>query len=230
LKPTSLSYPGVNGLGYGKVIQNGDHQITLNPNRKSFPNYPGRYKVLLQSGSGRELRVRLTNRFLAVAFVLTAGSVLAAQTKDEDAKARFEQSAKGFLRYGGLVNSVDGQAGCICGNVSVSALRAKRALSAGDTIKVGAGRVEILLNPGYYLRLGPNTEARLLDLTPGNLKIKLVSGAAIVEIAMDAYGNRPREMANRVFDIVTLITPRDEYAISRPALTDWISSLPKNQR
>jgi hypothetical protein len=161
------------------------------------------------------LRVKLTNLFLAVAFVLSAGSVLAAQTKEDDAKARFDQSAKGFLRHGGVVNFVDGQAECVCVNVRGSALRTRQELSAGDTIKVGAGRVEVLLSPSYYLRLGPQTEARLLDLTPGNLKIKLVSGAAIVEIAMDAYGTWHRDIANSVFDIVTLITPRDEYAVSR---------------
>lgn len=161
------------------------------------------------------VRVRLTNLFLAAAFVLSAGGVVAAQTKEEKA-ARFKQSAKGFLRHGGLVNVVDGEAECRCGGARASGLRAKQELTAGDTIKVGAGRVEILLNPGYYLRLGPQTEARLLDLTPGNLKIKLFSGAAIFEIVMDANGgNWMREMANRVFDIVTLITPRDEYAISR---------------
>jgi len=159
--------------------------------------------------------VRLTNLFLALAFVLSAGSVLAAQTKEDAAKARFEQSAKGFLPHGGVVNFVDGQAECVCVKVRGSAFRARQELTAGDTIKVGAGRVEILLNPGYYLRLGPNTEARLLDLTPGNLKIKLVSGSAIVEIAMDEAGMWFWDFANRVFDIVTLITPRDEYVICR---------------
>jgi hypothetical protein len=160
--------------------------------------------------------VRLTNLFLAAVFVLSVSSVLAAQTKEEKAQARFNQAAKGFLRHGGRVNVVDGEAGCRCGSTRPSVLRAKQEVVAGDTIKVGAGRVEILLNPGYYLRLGPHTEARLVDLTPGNLKIKLFSGAAIIEIAMDANdGNWMREMANRVFDIVTLITPRDEYAICR---------------
>jgi hypothetical protein len=43
--------------------------------------------------------------------------------------------------------------------------------------------------------LGPNAEVRLLDITPGNLKIKLVSGTAIVEIAMDANGGWFREIA-----------------------------------
>jgi hypothetical protein len=154
--------------------------------------------------------------FLAVAFMLSVGSVLAAQTNDEKAQARFNQAAKGFLRHGGLVNVVDGEAACMCGRVSATMLRAKQEVAAGDAIKVGAGRVEILLNPGYYLRLGPHTEARLVDLTPGNLKIKILSGAAIIEIAMDANdGTWFREMANRVFDMVTLITPRDEYAVCR---------------
>jgi hypothetical protein len=164
----------------------------------------------------RLTNLRLVNLFLATAFVLSAGSVLAGQTKQEKAQARFDQAAKGFIRHGGLVNVVDGEAGCMCGNGSASALRAKQEVRSGDTIKVGAGRVEILLNPGYYLRLGPHTEARLVDLTPGNLKIKLSSGAAIIEIAVDANGGTwLREMANRVFDIVMLSTPRDEYAICR---------------
>jgi hypothetical protein len=74
--------------------------------------------------------VRSTNLCLVLAFVLSAGSVLTAQTKDDDAKARFDQSAKGFLRHGGVVNFVDGRAECACAKLGVSALRAKQELSA----------------------------------------------------------------------------------------------------
>jgi len=61
-------------------------------------------------------------------------------------------------------------------------VRAGQEFADGDTVQVGnEGHVEILLNPGYYLRLFNNTRARLVDLSPGNLKIKLLSGSAIVE-------------------------------------------------
>ena len=169
--------------------------------------------------------MRLLNLLLAAALILSISSVLAAQTaedkarakeeKEEKARARMEELGKGFLFHGGLVNVVDGQAECMCGGAHIP-ISPKQEVTGGDTITVGAGRIEILLSPGYYLRLGPHTEARLIDLTPGNLKIKLFSGSAIMEIVMDATGGRFHDFANRLFDIVTLITPRDEYAICRP--------------
>ena len=166
--------------------------------------------------------MRLTNLLLAATIILSISSVLTAQTKEEKAREKEEKArahikelSRGFVLHGGLVNSVDGEAECMCGTVSIPALGPKQEVTGGDTIKVGAGRVEILLSPGYYLRLGPHTEARLIDLTPGNLKIKLFSGSAIIEIVMDNYNSWFRDIVSSVFDMVTLITPRDEYAICR---------------
>jgi hypothetical protein len=55
-------------------------------------------------------------------------------------------------------------------------------LNAGDRVRTeGDGRVEILLNPGSYLRLGGNSEVELLDNTLANLEVRLLRGTAIVE-------------------------------------------------
>ena len=55
-------------------------------------------------------------------------------------------------------------------------------LRSGDRVKTALdGRVEILLNPGSYLRLGGNSEVELLDNSLANLEIRLWRGTAIVE-------------------------------------------------
>ncbi|HEU4511445.1 MAG TPA: FecR family protein [Pyrinomonadaceae bacterium] len=55
-------------------------------------------------------------------------------------------------------------------------------LESGDRVRTAFdGRVEILLNPGSYLRLGGNSEVELLNNTLENLEVKLLRGTAIVE-------------------------------------------------
>ena len=55
-------------------------------------------------------------------------------------------------------------------------------LESGDRVRTALdGRVEILLNPGSYLRLGGNSEVELLNNTLENLEVKLLRGTAIVE-------------------------------------------------
>ena len=55
-------------------------------------------------------------------------------------------------------------------------------LESGDRVRTEFdGRVEILLNPGSYLRLGGNSEVELLNNTLENLEVRLLRGTAIVE-------------------------------------------------
>src|ERR1700730_15497814 len=81
--------------------------------------------------------------------------------------------AKEFRVHGGLVNFAEGDVQCVCGGGPAKRLQARQVVGDGDTVQVGdEGRVEILLEPGYYLRLFNRTQARLVNLSPGNLKIK----------------------------------------------------------
>src|SRR5205814_3865468 len=87
--------------------------------------------------------------------------------------------------------------------------------ASGDTIQVGdRGHAEVLLNPGYFLRLSSNSRVRLVDLSPDNLKIKLLAGSAIVEIAIDHF-NVKMKLNETLFDLVTIVTSRDEYVITK---------------
>jgi uncharacterized membrane protein YgcG len=72
----------------------------------------------------------------------------------------------------GLVNYVQGPAN----------IRATQSVAMGQPIRTGSdGFAEILLNPGSYLRLGPNSEAVLDGVELVNVSIRLNSGSAVVE-------------------------------------------------
>jgi hypothetical protein len=61
-------------------------------------------------------------------------------------------------------------------------LTIKEDLVAGDVVKTGLdSHVEMLLNPGSYLRVGENSEFELTDNSLENLEVRLLRGTAIVE-------------------------------------------------
>jgi hypothetical protein len=76
-------------------------------------------------------------------------------------------------------------------------------------VKTGSdGRVEMLLNPGSFLRLGENSEFELADSSLDNLEIRLVRGTAIVE----ATGADDSHMQ------INISTPHTKIAIVRRGL------------
>jgi hypothetical protein len=86
-------------------------------------------------------------------------------------------------RAGG-VNTVTGRASMReHGNSEWRQLTIKEDLETGDVVKTGLdGRVEMLLNPGSYLRIGENSEVELSDNSLENLEVRLIRGTAIVEV------------------------------------------------
>jgi hypothetical protein len=62
------------------------------------------------------------------------------------------------------------------------ALSTKDDLRSGDSVRTGAtGLVEVLLNPGSYLRLGTASEFELTDGSLEGLRLRIVRGRAVVE-------------------------------------------------
>jgi hypothetical protein len=75
---------------------------------------------------------------------------------------------------GGFVNDVQGMANVKTGQV----------LDSGTSIMTGAeGRVEVLLNPGSYLRLTGNSEAVLEGLDFPDVGVRIIRGDALIEAA-----------------------------------------------
>jgi hypothetical protein len=86
-------------------------------------------------------------------------------------------------RAGG-VNAVTGRATMRPhGNAEWQQLTIKEDLETGDVVKTGIdGRIEMLLNPGSYMRIGENSEVELSDNSLDNLELRLIRGTAIVEV------------------------------------------------
>ena len=82
-------------------------------------------------------------------------------------------------------------------------------LDSGDMLRTGAnGRVEILLNPGSYLRAGENSEVELTNASLDMLQLKLVKGSSIVEVAG----------ADEARTLIEVRTPQTKVAIDRKGL------------
>ena len=82
-------------------------------------------------------------------------------------------------------------------------------LKAGDRVRTASdGRVEILLNPGSYLRVGGNSEVELSNNSLANLELRLMRGTAIVE----ATGADGLELN------INISTPHTKLAIVRHGL------------
>ena len=123
--------------------------------------------------------------------------------------------ALGFRVEGGVINFSEGEVECSCDGANVG-LNALQEIGTNDTISTGEhGRAEILLEPGYYLRVAPNSEVRLLDLSTFNLKLKVLRGSAILEIEMIEPVGLAERFKNQLLYPLTVLTPSDDYAITQ---------------
>lgn len=142
----------------------------------------------------------------AIILVIAVFGIGAAQS------ARTPQNRERFVisaRAGG-VNAVTGRTGVHAKGSSVwEQLTIKDNLEGGDVVKTGFdGRVEILLNPGSYMRVGENSEFELTSNSLDNLEVRLLRGTAIVE----ATGAEDTELQ------INITTPHAKMAIVRRGL------------
>lgn len=112
---------------------------------------------------------------LSVAVILCGSVVSLAQGPNRE---KFVISAKA-----GGINAITGQASVFTrGEADWQQLMITDDLDAGDRVRTANdGRVEILLNPGSYLRLGGNSEVELSNNALDSLEVRLIRGTAIVE-------------------------------------------------
>ncbi len=88
----------------------------------------------------------------------------------------------GISARAGGVNAVNGRVTVTRTGQSAQLLSSQDDLVSGDVVTTDAGsQVEVLLNPGSYLRVAENSEFVLVDNSLNNLVVKLVKGSAIIE-------------------------------------------------
>src|SRR5262245_38287574 len=128
----------------------------------------------------RKAKRYLKPSLLLAALVFALPLAVASQTTSEvQNREKFIISA----RAGG-VNAVTGRTSLRPhGNNEWRQLTIKEDLETGDVVKTGTdGRVELLLNPGSYMRVGENSEFEFVDSSLENLEVRLLRGTAILEV------------------------------------------------
>lgn len=142
----------------------------------------------------------LTLFTLSVALILCCSVLNFAQNRE-----KFVISAKA-----GGINAITGQADVHPkGEAEWQQLSITDDLDSGDRVRTANdGRVEILLNPGSYLRVGGDSEVELLNNALDNLEVRLLRGTAIVE----ATGADGLELN------INISTPHTKLAIVRQGL------------
>ena len=107
-------------------------------------------------------------------------------------------SAQGQSRDEKVISAQGGGVNFVSGDVSVrrkgetkwQELTSKDDIKPGDVVRTGSfGRIEVLLNPGSYMRLDENSEFAFASVTPGDMRIKLGRGSVVIEAV--SYGGDP---------------------------------------
>ena len=98
--------------------------------------------------------------------------------------------ARADVRDDRVISARAGGVNFVSGDVSVRRaggkewrrVSAHEDLKSGDVVRTGdAGRVEVLLNPGSYFRAGERTEFEFAETSLESLRLRLLSGSAVVE-------------------------------------------------
>jgi hypothetical protein len=142
----------------------------------------------------------LATLFLSSVVLLACAITCVAQNRE-----KFVISAKA-----GGINAITGQASIHGrGESDWQQLMITDDLQAGDRVRTDSdGRVEILLNPGSYLRVGGDSEVELADNSLANLEVRVIRGTAVVEAA----GVEESQM------LINISTPHARLAIDRQGL------------
>jgi hypothetical protein len=80
-------------------------------------------------------------------------------------------------------------------------------IKAGQTLRTAEGRAEVLLTPGVFVRLGENSEMKMLSTRLSDTRVELLSGLAVIECAEILEGNA-----------VTLVSRGHEIEFPKPGL------------
>lgn len=119
---------------------------------------------------------------LAILSMMGFSSDVSGQRRGSDSRVaqNYVISAKaGSVAYAeGEVRKISDEA------TSVEITRNQR-LEAGEFISTGNGRAEVLLNPGSFLRVGPNSQMRFTSTSLDDISVELKSGTFIFELFAD---------------------------------------------
>lgn len=125
--------------------------------------------------------------FRVVTLVSALGMLVVAAAAQERGKVSSAASDK----Y--VISAKAGGVGYISGDATIArasgrggALLKRDEIEIGDRVSTGAaGRIEVLLNPGSFMRVGPNSSFEFKSTSLDDLKIQMTRGSAFFEVYAD---------------------------------------------
>jgi hypothetical protein len=81
----------------------------------------------------------------------------------------------------GVINSIEGTAYVNGVRVTDAKAAQRMFLNANDSLATDAGKAEVLLTPGVYLRLADHSEIRMISPSLTDTQLKVVKGEAMIE-------------------------------------------------
>jgi hypothetical protein len=136
---------------------------------------------------------------------LIGGALLLAAWFPVDASAQTQNSRQA---QPGAINYVEGQASIGAQTLSSSSVGSV-VLGTGQMLNTQVGKVEVLLNPGVFLRVDDNSSVKMLNAGLANTAVELDNGHAIVEatgitknndISVQQSGANTRILKNGLYD------------------------------
>jgi len=110
-------------------------------------------------------------------FLLVGGALLLAALFPVTGSAQTQNSRQAEP---GAINYVEGQASIGTQTLSSSSVGSV-VLAAGQTLNTQAGKVEVLLSPGVFLRVDDNSSVKMVNAGLANTAVELDKGRAMVE-------------------------------------------------
>jgi len=145
-------------------------------------------------------------------FLLLAGTMFAAPADNYTAPVANPPRAQ--FAQAGTVNYVEGQV-----NLDGQALTQKSIGSAvvdpGHLLRTGNGKAEMLLTPGVFFRMGPNSAVKMISPSLSDTRVQLVSGNAMMEVADFQKENH-----------IQVTMPGSEAVIERRGIYEFVSNPP----
>lgn len=159
-------------------------------------------------------RINRANIFVLSILFITAG-VTALKAQDQNS---YVISAKA-----GGINFVSGEASYLAkGESQIRSVTNTDTISSGDRLMTSPdGRVELLLNPGGFLRLSGDSEIEMVDASLDSLSVALSKGTAIIEIAGSGDSLAPVTLRSGLSVIV--LDRKGVYRVQAPSATDSVT-------
>lgn len=151
---------------------------------------------------------------LALATLLIQIPATTAQDKDQEV-----ESIPAILS-GVRANAVEGSVVYVHDSAKLD-LEIGFEVKQGDVVRSAAGgRAELLLQPGNFLRLAPETEFQLLDDRYDRMKLLLSRGTITFEVLKNDWEdtNDFFESLKQGFELIRVITPNSEVFITQPGI------------